>query len=250
MHRFFISKDNLNQDKVEISGQDYKHISRSLRLQEGDKIIACTGDGNDLLVKLDEFTDDAVRGKVLKKTKSSTEPDLKVTLAQAIPKNRNMELVAQKTTEIGINEIIPLSTKRTIVRLKGKKRKKRIDRWQRIAEEAAKQSQRGVIPGINDIFTVKQLKTIRDRYDLILVLWVDNDARSLSEVLSDINRSEIKNVMLIIGPEGGFTDQEINIIKDDLNGHSVRLGPRIFRTETAGLVGLSALLYEFNELGG
>ena len=250
MHRFFISKDDLNQDIVEIKGQDYKHISRSLRLQEGDKIIACTGDGNDLLVKLDEFTDDAVRGKVIKKSKSSTEPALNVTLAQAIPKNRNMELVAQKTTEIGIKEIIPLSTKRTIVKLKGKKKKKRINRWQRIAEEAAKQSQRGVIPAINDIFTVKQLKTIQDRFDLVLVLWVDDDAKALSRVLDEINKPDIENVLLIIGPEGGFTEKEIDIIKNDLNGHPVRLGPRIFRTETAGLVGLSTLLYEFSELGG
>jgi 16S rRNA (uracil1498-N3)-methyltransferase len=250
LHRFFVSNNDITSDRIEITGNDYQHISRSLRLQEGDNIIVCTGDGNDLLVQLDEFNDNSVVGRIVKKKRSSTEPQSEITIAQAIPKSRNMELVVQKTTEIGIKEIIPLHTKRTIVKLKGKKKKKRINRWQRIAEEAAKQSQRGIIPPIKDIHTIKQLKNLNEVYDLVLTLWADEEAKCLKKLMRGLDRSKINKVLIIIGPEGGFTDKEICLIKDELKGHSVSLGPRIFRTETAGLVGLSALLYELDDLGG
>ena len=251
MHRFFINKKDVQDDIVKISGKDYKHIAKSLRLEVSDKIIACTGDGYDLVLELKEFSEDSVKAKIIKKEKNRNEANHNVTIAQAIPKNRNMELVVQKTTEIGVNEVIPLTTKRTIVKLKGKKKKKRIARWQRIAEEASKQSQRGIIPQIKNILTLKQLKNIKDDYDLILVLWASEEKQSLSDIIKEKNINvDNNNILLIVGPEGGFSEKEINYLKENLNAKTITLGPRILRTETAPIVGLSVLLYELGDLGG
>ena len=250
MHRFFIDEKNSKDEIVTICNKDYKHISKSLRLETGDKIIACTGDGYDLIVELRDFSKNEVKGKILERKKSDTEPQADITIAQAIPKSRNMELIVQKTTEIGVNRIIPLSTKRTIVKLKGKKKKKRINRWQRIAEEAAKQSQRGIIPEVSDIFTLRSLKTIKDDFDLIVALWASEKQKSISSLLNNYNFKKGKRVLVIIGPEGGFSENEINLIEDELNGIPVSLGPRILRTETAPIVALSTVLYEFGDLGG
>lgn len=250
LHRFFVNEEDIKNDYVKISGKDYKHISKSLRLEKGDKIIACTGDGYDLTVELEDFTSDQVRAKIIKKEKSKSETFHEITIAQAIPKKRNMELVIQKTTEIGVKKIIPLNTKRTIVKLKGKKKKKRISRWQRIAEEAAKQSQRGVIPEVEDLFTIKELKKIKEEYDLILVLWASEKDKYLSELISNLDTNEKKKILLIVGPEGGFNEKEIDFLKNKLKSNSVSLGPRILRTETAPIVGISIILYELGDLGG
>ena len=250
MHRFFINKNNVQNNKVTISGKDYKHISKALRLESGDKIIACTGDGYDLIVELEEFTSKKVRGDIIKREKNTSEPYHNITVAQAIPKKRNMEMVVQKTTEIGVKKIIPLTTKRTVVKLKGKKEKKRIGRWQRIAEEAAKQSQRGIIPEIENVFTIKKLKNLKNSYDLVIVLSASEKRKTLSEILSNINSSKEKDILLIIGPEGGFSKKEIKFMENELEAYSVTLGSRILRTETAPIVGLSILLYEFGDLGG
>jgi len=250
LHRFFVKEENIKNDHVKISGKDYKHISKALRLEVGDKIIACTGDGYDLIVELEKFDSDSLLGKIIRKEKNKNEAFNNITIAQAIPKKRNMELVVKKTTEIGVNKIIPLTTKRTIVKLKGKKKKKRISRWQRIAEEAAKQSQRGIIPKIEDIYTVNQLKTIRENYDLIFVLWASEQEQSFTELTNVLNTNNQKDIMLLIGPEGGFNKNEIDFLKDELNAVSLTLGPRILRTETAPIVGLSILLYEIGDLGG
>src|SRR6056297_189516 len=250
LHRFFINQSDVKNNKVSITGKDYKHISKALRLESGDKIVACTGDGYDLIVELDEFTSEKVIGNIINREKSKGEPDHNITVAQAIPKKRNMELVVQKTTEIGVKKIIPLKTKRTVVKLKGKKEKKRIGRWQRIAEEAAKQSQRGIIPKIEKIFSIKELKNLKNNYDLVIVLWASEDRKILSEILSDINSRKDKNILLIIGPEGGFSKKEIEIMENELRAQSVTLGSRILRTETAPIVGLSIILYELGDLGG
>lgn len=251
MHRFFIDKKDLDDKKVTISGKDFNHITKSLRLEIGDRIIASIGDGDDLIVELKEFFSDKLTAQMIERKKSYNEPSFAVTVAQAIPKKRNMELVVQKTTEIGVKKIIPLTTKRTVVKLKGKKRKKRIDRWQRIAEEAAKQSQRGIIPEVTDLFTLKSLEDIRGDYDLIITLWASEEDKSLSSLLTKLKKANnLNKILLIIGPEGGFSPDEINLIDNKLGGSTVTLGPRILRTETAGLVGLTAILYELGDLGG
>ncbi|MGM0410841.1 MAG: RsmE family RNA methyltransferase [Bacillota bacterium] len=251
LHRFFIDESNVENNYVEITGDDYKHLSKSLRLQSGDKIIACTGDGQDLYVVLENFFEDKVQGKIIDRKKTKTEANYNVTIAQAIPKNRNMELIIQKATEIGAKKIFALDTKRTIVKLSDKKEKKRLARWQRIAEEAAKQSQRGIIPKIDGVFTLNDLKKLKEKYDLVLVLWASENKGSLSELIKTNNvNNDNNNILVVVGPEGGFTKNEIDLLKNEVKGNTITLGPRILRTETAPIVALTILLYELGDLGG
>ncbi len=251
MHRFFVEKNNIKKSKVIISGEDYNHIYKSLRLKPGDKIIACPGDGFDYITKLTDFNneDNYVKGNIVEKTKNSSEPDINISLAQAIPKDRNMELVAEKGTEIGIKYLIPLETERTIVKISGKKKKKRINRWQRIMEAAAKQSQRGIIPTVKDLYKLDDIQDIIYDYDLVVALWTGESDRTLYDIFEEINFDEVVDILILIGPEGGFTETEIN--KLNFNEHSfcyqANLGSRILRTETAGLVVSSIILYNFND---
>lgn len=250
MHRFFIDEDLIEGESLKIKGSDFRHISRSLRLQPGDEIIACPGDGRDFTVQLENFKDDYAEGKIINSRQNKSEPDLNITLAQAIPKNKNMELVVQKCTEIGIKEIIPLFTARTIVKLTDKKKKKRCQRWQRIAEEAAKQSQRGIIPQINDIHNLKKIIDIQNDFDLIIICWTGEKAEGLKNIFSRVEMEDINEVLLLVGPEGGFRTDEIELICQQAGGYSLSLGDRILRTETAGFVTLSLLLYEAGDIGG
>jgi 16S rRNA (uracil1498-N3)-methyltransferase len=249
MPRFFITDKAITGEVVEITGSDFNHISHSLRLKKGDLITVSTGDGQDYQIKLVDFLADRITGKVIKKEKNSNEPGLKITLGQAIPKKNNLKLVIEKATEIGVNSIIPLITERTIVKLDDNRQKKRVERWQRIAEEAAKQSGRGIIPEIREILTLRELTGIKDDYDLIIIFWEEEKANFLKDTLDQIKDKEIERVLLIIGPEGGFAEEEVKIIKD-MGGYVCSLGPRILRTETAGIVVLTILLYDFGDLGG
>lgn len=249
MHRFFITAESIEGEVVRITGGDFNHISHSLRLKTGDMITISIGDGWDYIVELEDFTDKMATGRIAEKRRNLNEPGLKVTLGQAIPKKNNMDLIIQKTTEIGVYRIIPLVTRRTIVKLEGKRRVKRLERWQRIAEEAAKQSQRGFIPRIEEIRHLKDLEEIKDNYDLILIPWEDEEDNYFKDIWNNINDDQVKSVLLLIGPEGGFPAEEIDFLKK-LGGIPLTLGPRILRTETAGLVALTMLLYESGDLGG
>ncbi|MFW5972096.1 MAG: 16S rRNA (uracil(1498)-N(3))-methyltransferase [Bacillota bacterium] len=249
MHRFFIKENVINGKVVKIMGSDFNHISHSLRMQSGDKFIVNSGDGLDHLVEIQEISNDVVIAEIIKSQKNSNEPDISITLAQAIPKKSNMDLIVQKCTEIGINSIIPIETSRTIVKLNGKKLERRIYRWQKIAEEAAKQSRRGKIPLIDDLYDLRKLHTRFEEYNLVLVLWEDEESIGIRERLQQNNDLEKMKILIIIGPEGGFSVDEIDYIKDK-GGFSVTLGPRILRTETAGFVALTSILYQAGELGG
>lgn len=257
LHRFFISEGAVEGEVVKINGGDFNHISHSLRLKPGDRITVSTGDGQDYLLELQDFMEDEVRGKVIKKEKNRSEPSVQITLAQAIPKKAKMELIVQKGTEIGITGFIPLETDRTIVKLTGKKRDRRVERWQRIVEEAAKQSGRGIIPEVMDILTLNALCKKSDDYDLILLLWEDEKAFAFHDIRDRLidagaDRGQDKKdfkVLIIVGPEGGFSKEEADLITQQ-GGYTLTLGPRILRTETAGIVAATIVLYETGNMGG
>ncbi|MFP4660697.1 MAG: 16S rRNA (uracil(1498)-N(3))-methyltransferase [Halanaerobiales bacterium] len=269
MHRFFVDKDDIEGEVVRVTGSDFNHISHSLRMQKGDCFIVNNGDGLDYTVKIKDITEEMVIAEIIDKERNRNETTINVTLAQAIPKKSNMDLIVQKCTEIGAKKIIPINTSRTIVKLSGKKLERRIDRWQKIAQEAAKQSRRGIIPEIKELINFQELKPLFKNYDLVLVPWEDEEVHGLREIWNsmylDLNKNETgpkcqkeksheqehneKNILIIIGPEGGFSSVEIKFIQDN-GGHAITLGPRILRTETAGLVALTAVLYQAGELGG
>ncbi|ACL70027.1 conserved hypothetical protein TIGR00046 [Halothermothrix orenii H 168] len=249
MHRFFVSEEQIRDDLVIIKGNDYNHIVNSLRLNPGDKLIVCPGNCRDYVATIEEIKENQITGKIIKEYKNRNEPSLNITLAQALPKKRKMDLVIQKATEIGVRSIIPLKTTRTIVRLNKKKERKKTDRWQKIAKEAAKQSGRGRIPTVERVYSLKELTQFKSNFDLIIIPWEEEQGKNLKNVLSTVNVSEISKILVIIGPEGGFPPEEIKFI-EQLGGIPITLGPRILRTETAGLVVLTMLLYESGDLGG
>ncbi|MCF8009439.1 MAG: 16S rRNA (uracil(1498)-N(3))-methyltransferase [Halanaerobiales bacterium] len=256
MHKFFVKREYINNDVVEIRDDDFNHISNSLRLKTGEKIIVSTENKFDFIVKLKDFKKDHVTGVIIKKIENKTEPSIEVDIGQAIPKSRNIEFVIQKGTEIGANKFIPLFTKRTIVKLNQKKENKRLKRWKNIIKEAAKQSKRGNIPQISGIINISKINKVSElfnEYDLILILYTKEDKCGIKSVLKKYKDKNIEKILLLIGPEGGFSKDEVKLFKK-INGNfileTITLGGRILRTETAGLTALSAILYEFGDLGG
>jgi len=242
MHRFFANPNQINHEAICISGEDFKHITKVLRLGKGETIEVCDGQGLDYLVVLETPLDGTIIGTITKTTPSKGETsDLSVTLFQGLPKGSKMEVIIQKAVELGVNRIVPFQSKRSVSQIKEKKDKK-IERWQRIAYEAAKQSKRGIVPVIGELIDLKGLLQESDSFDLFLLAYEDEKKQTLKEVLTGFSQGLKKplNIGVIVGPEGGFDPQEVSLCQ--LAGvKSVSLGNRILRTETAGMVVLSQL---------
>lgn len=251
MNRFFIDRKNIieEQAKIIISDlEDIKHICKVLRLTKGDKLEICNGEKMEYLSEITMISKDKIECIILQNMVSQSEPEIEITLFQSIPKTNKMDLIIQKCVEIGVKNIVPIITKRCVVKIKDNKSEiKKLDRWRKIALEAAKQSKRGIIPRINNVIEYPEIKRLVDDYDLILIPYELEKSESIKKVLKGTNNC--KKIGIIIGSEGGFEEEEIlDAIKWGVK--PVTLGPRILRTETAGLVTLSIILYELGDLGG
>ncbi|WP_026396108.1 RsmE family RNA methyltransferase [Acetobacterium malicum] len=244
MHRFFVEPDQIAEASIVITGEDFKHITKVLRLGKDDQIEVCDGRGTDYQVVLNSPGDQTVSGSIIRQYPSRGEtPELVITLFQGLPKGTKMEVIIQKGVELGVYEVVPFSSLRTISQIKDKKDKK-IERWQRIAYEAAKQSKRGIIPAIRLPQTLMAILTEVDHYDLMLLAYEDENMLTLKAALEQFENSQGADkplkIGVIIGPEGGFDPQEVAACKA-AGVISVTLGRRILRTETAGMVVLSQL---------
>lgn len=249
MHRFFIDQSTEVDKSVIISGNDYNHLKNSLRLNIGDRVILSDGHGFDMEAEIINYSENEAELKVLNKEKSKVETDVKVWLAQGLPKKSKMDLIVEKATEIGFAGLIPLESKRSIVKYNHKKKDKKRSRWHRVAEAAAKQSGRSVIPEIKDFYSTDNLKQLKDEFDYVLLLWEDEKKYSIKKFFKENNTAVEAKILLIIGPEGGFSEVEVEKFKNELGAKIISLGPRILRTETAGITALTAILYEKGELG-
>ncbi len=243
MQRYFVNPNNFLDDKVIIVGDDVHHILKVLRYKAGDKVICSDNQGKSVIAIIESINHEQIECNVVSSTEEDNEPLLDITLAQALPKSDKMDFIIQKGTEIGITSFLPFISERTIVQLNDKKEQKRMERWGKIAKEAAEQSHRSKIPKILPIINFKELlKNIDSTFTLIA--FEKEKTITLFEALES-NR-DIKKVLLVIGPEGGFTEREIE--QATLHGaNSISLGKRILRTETAGLVGTANILYHFEE---
>ena len=249
MNHFFVKPEDIRNDLVIIRGQDVKHITRSLRLYSGDKITVSDGLENKYLVELTSTNDKLVEGKIIEELAVDTEPNLQVTLLQGLPKSKKMDLIVRKCTELGINKVIPIETDHTVVKLKPSKAKRRQKRWQKIAKSAAKQSKRTKIPTVKEVIDYQQGLDLVADYDLALIPWVWEKKQGLKKVIQNNSTEDINNVLVIIGPEGGFSSTEVEAAIEQ-GVEPVMLGPRTLRTETAGMAALTMLLYELGDLGG
>lgn len=247
MHKFFVSKDNIVGNKCTIEGDDVKHIYKVLRLKEGEKISINNCEGKEYIGKLIDINKKEVIIDILEEVELNNESNIKVHLFQGMPKSTKMDLIAQKNTELGIMSITPIITERVVV--KNDSEFKKVDRWNRIALEACKQSKRSLIPTINTPIEFKELLIKIKNMDLIVVPYENKEGYGIKKLINDVRNTEVKNIAIIIGPEGGFEEEEI-LKLEEIGAHIVTLGPRILRTETAGFVALSLLMYELGDLGG
>lgn len=245
MHKFFVEEDQIQEDKVFIIGGDLKHISRVLRLNKGEEIIA-SYNGENYICALDEIKEEKAIFNIVSKSMKSSEPPIEIILYQGFPKGSKMDLIVQKGTEIGIKDFYGVLTHRSIVQFKDDKKKNtKIERLNAIIKEAAKQSKRDYIPELRDIYNFKNMLEALKGEKNIIIPYEDEEDRGLKEILNSIEGNKIH---LIIGPEGGFEKDEIDRLKA-IGGKIVSLGPRILRTETAGMVAASIILYELGDLG-
>ena len=248
MSRFFINASDVdvNAKSIIISGDDVNHIKNVLRAVTGDKLIVSDGSGNEYTVCIDNIYKDKISAAIIEAAKNRTEPPVEVTLFQGIPKSDKMDTIIQKSVELGISRIVPVITERTVVRFDNSRdMEAKVKRWQRISLEAAKQCNRGVVPVVElPLKFDKALEAFRE-YSLKLIPYEIEREKGIREYLKEYTEGKI---CFFIGPEGGFTDNEIDrAIKNDII--PVTLGPRILRTETAGAAVLSILMYELGDMG-
>lgn len=248
MHKFFVSKENIFQNACIIEGEDVKHIYKVLRLDAGDRISINDCEGAEYLGEIKEINKKEVKVNLLEKIELNNESNLKVHLYQGMPKSAKMDLIVQKCTELGISQITPVVTERVIVKSDLAEFKK-VDRWNRIALEACKQSKRSLIPVINTPIEKEELLETLKQYDLIVVPYENQKGQGIKYLTQQVKDKVINSVAIVVGPEGGFEDSEIESFQQ-LGAYIVTLGPRILRTETAGFVALSLLMYELGDLGG
>lgn len=247
MHKFFVSKDNIIDNRCTIEGDDVKHIYKVLRLKEGEEVSINNCEGKEYIGKLIDINKKEVIVEILKEIELNNESNIKVHLFQGMPKSTKMDLIVQKNTELGIRSITPIITERVVV--KNDSDFKKVDRWNRIALEACKQSKRSLIPNINTPMDFGELLARLKDMDLIVVPYENKEEYGIKKLISDLKVSDIKNIAIVIGPEGGFEEEEI-LKLEEAGANIVTLGPRILRTETAGFVALSLLMYELGDLGG
>lgn len=245
MHRFFVDKEQIIDDKIEIIGTDVKHIKDVLRLRV-DEEIEIASEGFTYNGKIELLEKNKITVDIIDKIKGANEASIDIILYQGLAKGSKMDVIIQKGTEVGIKAFYPLETNRSIVKINDiKKEQSKVERWSSIADGAAKQSKRDIIPKVENIISFNEMINLLKNEDNIIVPYEDEKANTIKKDLQTIKGEKIH---LIIGPEGGFEPSEIESLKS-IGANIVTLGPRILRTETAGLVAATIILYELGDLG-
>jgi len=254
MSRFFVSPENidLNSEIITITGEDVRHIGSVLRAVPGDVLELSDGSGTDYKAVIEQIGKDCVLTKITGAGPNRTEPPISLTLFQGIPKADKMEYIIQKCIELGVKRIVPVMTARTVVKFSNSKDAAlKTVRWRRIALEAAKQCDRGIIPAVEDPVRLEKALEMGGECGLKLIPYEEERNGSLKELLRQYGGAAQTNnggIGIIIGPEGGFEAEEVEMAARS-GFQSVTLGPRILRTETAGLAVASIIMYEIGDMG-
>ena len=245
MSHFFVTSGQIAGDTLTILGDDVNHMKNVLRMRSGEAFTAADENGMFYRCEVDELDKVQVTAKILWKEEGSSELSSKIYLFQGLPKSDKMELIIQKAVELGAYEIIPVSTKRAIVKLDAKKEASKLKRWQAIAEGAAKQSGRMLVPQIHELMTFQEALQMAKTLDINVIPYeCAKGMNGTREIFGSIKPG--MSVGIFIGPEGGFEESEVDKAKE-AGVHPVTLGKRILRTETAGLTTLSILMYLLEE---
>ena len=248
MPKFFVNKKQVENETINIIGGDVNHIKNVLRKKEKEKIEICIigneEKGIDTISQIEKIEENCIKCRILEYKISETEGKIQVTIFQGLPKSDKMELVIQKSVELGVYEIYPTEMKRCIVKLKEQEANKKIARWQKISEVAAKQSGRNIIPQIKEKVNIKQVCNLVKDYDKLIVAYEEEKENSLKSELKSIKSKDKENIKIaiLVGPEGGIDLAEIEELRK-AGAVIVTLGKRILRTETVALNVLSNIMY-------
>lgn len=242
MYHFFVEPSQIRPESITITGADVNHIKNVLRMKTGEQVLISNGEDRDYLCRISEIGTEAVEAEILEEREETTELSAKIWLFQGLPKSDKMELVIQKAVELGAYRIVPVATKRAVVKLDGKKEEAKVKRWNAISESAAKQSKRLIIPEVSGVMSFQQaLKAVSD-FDLMCIPY--ECASGMETARNFIGKAASgQNIAVFIGPEGGFEEGEIEEA-ERAGVMPVSLGKRILRTETAGLALLSVLAFK------
>ncbi len=239
--RFFVNSGHIDGSVITLEGESALHISKSLRMKAGEKIVVCDTEKNEYECVLESFSADTVTARIEDIRRNVSEPLYKVTVYQACPKSDKMDSIVQKAVELGAYGIVAFMSDRCIARYDSKSFEKKCDRWQKIALEAAKQSGRGYVPFVKWLPNIESAVQEMTKNGVAFMCYEDEDTLTLKEFLG--TRKDENELSFIIGPEGGFTAKEAEFCRD--NGVlTVSLGKRILRTETASGYVLAGLSYE------
>lgn len=246
MYNFFVDNENKKDGRYFISGTDFNHIKNVLRMSIGEQFLVSCNDVSDLCA-IESIESDMVVVKIIEQNYQSTNLPIKIHLFQGLPKSDKLELIIQKAVELGVSEITPVAMKRSIVKIDEKKKKSKTERWQAIAEAAAKQSKRTAIPEVREVMSYKEMLNEAKNLDLLLVPYECAEGMTATkEALSQIKSG--MSVGIVIGPEGGFEQKEIDAALE-IGGKVISLGSRILRTETAAITSVAmCMLYSEMEL--
>lgn len=246
MPKFFVTDEEIKENEIEIKGKDVKHIKNVLRKKVGDKITVCNSTTHrDYLCEIKNLDEEKIECNIIEKLEINSEANVKVSIWQGLPKADKMELIIQKSVELGVYDITPVEMKRCVVKLNEKDKTKKVERWQKISEVAAKQSGRNIIPKVNEIISIKNICNLYQEYDIVIVAYENEKQNKLRYELEKLklnNQNDLK-IAILIGPEGGIDETEIAILKQN-DAKIVTLGNRILRTETVALNVLSIIMYE------
>ena len=245
MHRFFVEPSQIGEKEIVITGPDVNHIRNVLRMRAGEELLAADGQGSEYRCILRELQDSEIRAEICRKLSGSAELPSRITLFQGLPKSDKMDLIIQKCVELGVFRIVPVTTKRTVVKLDAKKEESRRKRWTAVSESAAKQSGRGIIPEISGVQSFREAVEEAGELDVCLIPYEKaEDMARTREILSGIPAGA--SIGVFIGPEGGFEEEEVREAMA-AGARPITLGRRILRTETAGMAVLAMLGYLLEE---
>ncbi len=251
MSRFFVAPEDIGARTIEITDKgDLHHMRKVLRMKPGDEVDVSDSDRFEYRARIETLEADSALLTILDKQAFAREPETKVTLFQGIPKQGKMEAIVQKCVELGVYEIVPVFMERTVVVDKGKMGRK-TERWQKVASEAVKQCRRGIIPQVREPQVMKEVIGELGTFDLVIIPYENEEKTTIKQVLKEFVRGSAsseehlsgKRIAVIIGPEGGFSDDEVDSVLA-AGGHSATLGRTTLRTETAGPAALAMINYE------
>ena len=241
MYHFFVTPEQVMATEIQIEGSDVNHIKNVLRMKIGEELQISDGNNKKYLCEIASMTSDEVCLQIKEELVSDTELPSKIYLFQGLPKSDKMELIVQKAVELGVYEIIPVATKRAVVKLDDKKAFKKVERWNAISEGGAKQSGRNVVPEVKPVMSYKEAIGYAESLDVVLIPYeLAEGMEETRQIIEGILPGQ--SVGIFIGPEGGFETQEVEYAMEH-GAKAITLGKRILRTETAGLTTLSILMY-------